>query len=205
MESKRIATITTICVLVGVLVGAFIVFMTLNDKKGDAGNGENTEQTTASTAASEEDASAEEEAPVEQPKRRARRNVASDFGRIAPIGQDNQVQEIPTKEEILNFAHEMLDNYRNSTDEEKMQMQMGLGMAQYVMDYMSANVANFIPMLDSEQRQRLLEAADASRELLDAIQLEMAEVASDEEIAVFGGAFQSMRTMNDSILEAAPF
>lgn len=149
------------------------------------------------------------EQPAEQPKpkrpKRSAKEASEDFGSMLPIGMDNRIQEMPTKEEVIDYAYEMLDSYRNGTDEERMQMRMATGMAQVVMSAMSGFVAGYVQQLDPDQRQQLLAAADASREILDAVQLEMAGAATDEEIAVFGGAFQSMRTLNESILDAAVF
>jgi len=152
---------------------------------------------------------AEPEQPVEQPKKkrakRTAKEASEEFGSMLPIGMDNQIQDMPTKEEVIDYAYDMLESYRNGTDEERMQMQMAMGMAQAVMNAMTGFVAGYVQTLDPDQRQKLLVAADASREILDAVQLEMAGAATDEEIAVFGGAFQSMRALNNSILDAMVF
>ena len=145
------------------------------------------------------------EEPAPEKKKRAKRDAASTFTSISPIGMDSQIQEMPTKEEVIDYAYEMLDYYRNYTEEEKMQMQMAMGVMQYYMEAMRMNIAEYVQQLDFDQRMQLAQVADESRELLDALQLEMSRAATDEEIAVFGGALQSMQAMNDSLLKAALF
>ena len=48
-------------------------------------------------------------------------------------------------------------------------------------------------------------AAGGSLELLDAIQEEMMPNVTNEEMQVFGGVFQSMRNLNESLLNSALF
>ena len=145
------------------------------------------------------------EEPAPEKKKRAKRDAASTFTSISPIGMDSQIQEMPTKEEVIDYAYEMLDYYRNYTEEEKMQMQMAMGVMQYYMEAMRMNIAEYVQQLDFDQRMQLAQVADESRELLDALQVEMSRAATDEEISVFGGAFQSMQALNDSLIDAAIF
>ena len=63
----------------------------------------------------------------------------------------------------------------------------------------------FIQRMSQEQRDQLLQAAGGSLDLLDAIQEEMMYNVTDEEIQVFGGVFQSMRNLNESLLNSVIF
>ena len=59
--------------------------------------------------------------------------------------------------------------------------------------------------MSQEQRDQLVNAAGTSRELLDAIEDEMMFDVTDDEVQVFGGVFQSLRYLNESLMDAALF
>ena len=80
-----------------------------------------------------------------------------------------------------------------------------MGMASYVVNGIAQNADQFIQRMNDEQRNQLLQAAGGSLDLLDAIQEEMMYNVTDEETQVFGGVFQSMRNLNESLLNSALF
>jgi len=145
------------------------------------------------------------EEPAPEKKKRAKNNVAVSFENVATVGQNSQPEEYATTSEVVDYAYEMLDYYRNYTDEEKMQMAQAMSMMQYYMEEIRANAMEYVQALNMEERQQLIDAVSTYQEYISAVQQEFAGIATDEEIAVFGGALQSMQDMNDSLLKAALF
>lgn len=146
----------------------------------------------------------EEEEPAPPPRRRQRRDINSSINRMVPM-QNDQVQGMPTREEAVDAAWDILTAYRESTPEEKYQMAMVMNVASYMLYGISQNAGQFIQRMTPEQRDQLVAAAGASRELLDAIQEEMGSNVTPEEVQVFGGVFQSMQYLNESLMDAALF
>ena len=147
----------------------------------------------------------EEPEPEEQPKpRRQRRDVNSSINRMMPM-QGDQVQGMPTREEAVDAAWDILNSYREASPQEKQQMAMVMNMASYMVNGIAQNAGQFIQRMTPEQRDQLLQAAGGSLDLLDAIQEEMMYDVTDEEIQVFGGVFQSMRNLNESLMNSALF
>jgi len=143
--------------------------------------------------------------PEEQPKpRRQRRDVNSSISRMMPV-QGDQVQGMPTREEAVNAAWDILSAYRESTPQEKQQMAMVMNMASYMVNGIAQNAGQFIQRMTPEQRDQLVQAAGGSLDLLDAIQEEMMPNVTNEEMQVFGGVFQSMRNLNESLMNSALF
>ena len=145
-----------------------------------------------------------EDEPAPQPRRRQRRDVNSSINRMMPV-QGDQVQGMPTREEAVNAAWDILSAYREASPQEKQQMYMVMNMASYVVNGIAQNADQFIQRMTPEQRDQLLNAAGGSLELLDAIQEEMLPNVTDEEMQVFGGIFQSMRGLNESLMNSALF
>jgi len=141
----------------------------------------------------------EPEPEVEEPKPRRQRQR-----RMMPV-QGDQVQGMPTREEAVNAAWDILSAYREASPQEKQQMYMVMNMASYVVNGIAQNADQFIQRMTPEQRDQLLNAAGGSLELLDAIQEEMLPNVTDEEMQVFGGIFQSMRGLNESLMNSALF
>ena len=139
-----------------------------------------------------------------QPRRRQRRDINSSINRMVPM-QGDQVQGMPTREEAVDAAWDILSAYRESSPQEKQQMAMVMNMASYMLYGISQNAGQFVQRMTPEQRDQLVNAAGASRELLDAIQEEMMNNVTDEEVQVFGGVFQSMQYLNESLMNAALF
>ena len=143
--------------------------------------------------------------PEEQPKpRRQRRDVNSSINRMMPV-QGDQIQGMPTREEAVDAAWDILNSYREASPQEKQQMAMVMNMASYMLYGISQNAGQFIQRMTPEQRDQLVNAAGSSMELLDAIQEEMMPNVTDEEMQVFGGVFQSMRGLNESLMNSALF
>ena len=142
--------------------------------------------------------------PEEQPKPRRRRDVNSSISRMMPV-QGDQVQGMPTREEAVDAAWDILTAYREASPQEKQQMAMVMGMASYVVNGIAQNADQFIQRMTPEQRDQLVQAAGGSLDLLDAIQEEMMYNVTNEEVQVFGGVFQSMRNLNESLLNATLF
>ena len=143
--------------------------------------------------------------PEEQPKpRRQRRDVNSSISRMMPV-QGDQVQGMPTREEAVNAAWDILSAYRESSPQEKQQMAMVMNMASYMVNGIAQNAGQFVQRMTPEQRDQLLQAAGGSLDLLDAIQEEMMYNVTNEEMQVFGGVFQSMRNLNESLMNSALF
>ena len=153
------------------------------------------------------------EAPAEEPaaempapeKKRAKRDTAIRFENVTSVARNSQPEEYATPGEVVDYAYEVLDYYRNYTDEEKMQMAQALSMMQYYMEEVRANALEYVQALNAEERQQLVDAVATYQEYISAVQQEFARIATDEEIAVFGGALQSMQDMNESLLNAALF
>ena len=151
------------------------------------------------------------EAPVEeppeeepQPRARRRRDVSSSISRVVPV-QNNQVQGMPTREEAVDAARDILYSYRDATPQEKQQMAMAMNMASYMVAGIAQNMGQFVQRMTPEQRDQLLKSSQASQELLNAIQEEMAFEVTPEETQVFGGVFQSLQYMNQTLLNSAQF
>ena len=143
--------------------------------------------------------------PEEQPKpRRQRRDINSSLNRMMPV-QGDQVQGMPSREEAVNAAWDILSAYRESTPQERQQMAMVMNMASYMVNGIAQNAGQFVQRMTPEQRDQLLQAAGGSLDLLDAIQEEMMYNVTNEEMQVFGGVFQSMRNLNESLLNSATF
>ena len=150
------------------------------------------------------EAEPEEEEPAPQPRRRQRRDINSSINRMMPM-QNDQVQGIPTREEAVDAAWDILSAYREASPQEKYQMAMVMNIASNMLYGISQNAGQFIQQMTPEQRDQLVNAAGASRELLDAIQEEMVNNVTPEEVQVFGGIFQSMQYLNESLMDAALF
>ena len=146
----------------------------------------------------------EPEPEPEQPKPRRRRDVNSSINRMMPV-QGDQVQGMPTREEAVDAAWDILNSYREASPQEKQQMAMVMNMASYMLYGISQNAGQFIQRMTPEQRDQLVNAAGSSMELLDAIQEEMMYNVTDEEMQVFGGVFQSLRGLNESLMNSALF
>ncbi len=148
----------------------------------------------------------EPEPEVEEPKprRRQRRDINSSLNSMMPV-QGNQVQGMPSREEAVNAAWDILSSYREASPQEKQQMAMVMNMASYMVNGIAQNAGQFIQRMTPEQRDQLIQAAGGSLDLLDAIQEEMMPNVTNEEMQVFGGVFQSMRNLNESLLNSALF
>ena len=146
----------------------------------------------------------EEEEPAPQPRRRQRRDINSSINRMMPM-QDNRVQGMPTREEAVDAAWDILSAYREATPQEKYQMAMVMNIASNMLYGISQNAGQFISQMDPQMRDQLVNAAGSSLELLDAIQEEMINNVTPEEVQVFGGIFQSMQYLNESLMNAALF
>ena len=147
-----------------------------------------------------------EEPPEEEPQPRARRrrDVSSSISRVVPV-QNNQVQGMPTREEAVDAARDILYSYREATPQEKQQMAMAMNMASYMIAGIAQSAGQFVQRMTPEQRDQLLRSSQASQELLNAIQEEMAFEVTPEETQVFGGVFQSLQYMNQTLLNSSQF
>ena len=147
-----------------------------------------------------------EEPPEEEPQPRARRrrDVSSSISRVVPV-QNNQVQGMPTREEAVDAARDILYSYRDATPQEKQQMAMAMNMASYMIAGIAQSAGQFVQRMTPEQRDQLLRSSQASQELLNAIQEEMAFEVTPEETQVFGGVFQSLQYMNQTLLNSSQF
>ena len=142
------------------------------------------------------------EEPAPQPRRqRQRRDLNSSINTMNPI----QSQNMPTREEAVNAARDILASYREASPQEKQQMAMVMNIAAGFMNGISQNAGQFIQQMSPEQRDRLVNSAGTSLELLSAVQEEMMYDITPEEAQVFGGVFQSMRNLNESLLNSAIF
>ena len=194
--NKKDVILPVVLVLVAViLVGGFIALK----KHKDTVN-----PTPAPVAVVEEVEEEPVEEPAPQPRRRQRRDINSSLNRMMPV-QGDQVQGMPTREEAVNAAWDILSAYREASPQEKQQMYMVMNMASYVVNGIAQNADQFIQRMTPEQRDQLLQAAGGSLDLLDAIQEEMMYDVTNEEMQVFGGVFQSMRGLNESLMNSALF
>ena len=193
--NKKDVILPVVLILVAILlVGGFIALK----KHKDTVN-----PTPAPVAAVEE----VEEEPVEEPApqpRRRRRDLNSSISSMMPV-QNNQVQGMPTREDAINAARDILTAYREASPQEKQQMYMVMNIASNMLYGISQNAGQFIQQMSQEQRDQLVNAAGTSRELLDAIEDEMMFDVTDDEVQVFGGVFQSLRYLNESLMDAALF
>ena len=195
MNKKDIILPVALVLAALILVGGFIALKHHKDKVAP---------TPPPVAVIEEPEEEPEEEPAPQPRRRQRRDVNSSISRMMPV-QNDQVQGMPTREEAVDTARDILASYREASPQEKQQMYMVMNMASYVVNGIAQNADQFIQRMTPEQRDQLLQAAGGSLDLLDAIQEEMMYDVTDEEIQVFGGVFQSMRNLNESLLNSALF
>lgn len=142
------------------------------------------------------------EEPAPQPRRqRQRRDLNSSINTMNPM----QGQNMPTREEAVNAARDILASYREASPQEKQQMAMVMNIAAGFMNGISQNAGQFIQQMSPEQRDRLVNSAGTSLELLSAVQEEMMYDITPEEAQVFGGVFQSMQNLNESLMNAALF
>ena len=142
------------------------------------------------------------EEPAPQPRRqRQRRDLNSSINTMNPM----QGQNMPTREEAVNAARDILASYREASPQEKQQMAMVMNIAAGFMNGISQNAGQFIQQMSPEQRDRLVNSAGTSLELLSAVQEEMMYDITPEEAQVFGGVFQSMQNLNESLLNSAIF
>ena len=141
------------------------------------------------------------EEPAPQPRRRQRRDINSSINTMNPM----QGQNMPTREEAVNAARDILASYREASPQEKQQMAMVMNIAAGFMNGISQNAGQFIQQMSPEQRDRLVNSAGTSLELLSAVQEEMMYDITPEEAQVFGGVFQSMQNLNESLMNAALF
>ena len=194
--NKKDIILPVALVLAAILaVGGFIALKHHKDKVAP---------TPAPVAVVEEPVEEPEEEPAPQPRRRQRRDINSSLNRMMPV-QGDQVQGMPTREEAISAARDILTAYREASPQEKQQMYMVMNMASYVVNGIAQNADQFIQRMTPEQRDQLVNAAGGSLELLDAIQEEMMYNVTDEEMQVFGGIFQSMRGLNESLMNSALF
>ena len=201
MENKNSTTIVILAAAALLVVGGFAALKNHKDRVAP---------TPTPVAVEEAQAPAEEPAvedPAPEKKKRAKRDTATaiTFENVTSVGQNSQPEEYATTSEVVDYAYEMLDYYRNYTEEEKMQMAQAMSMMQYYMEEVRANAMEYVQALNMEERQQLIDAVSTYQEYISAVQQEFAGIATDEEIAVFGGALQSMQAMNDSLLKAALF
>ena len=197
MNNKNAVILPVVLILAAALVvGGFIALKHHKDKVAP---------TPAPVAVVEEPVEEPvEDEPAPQPRRRQRRDVKSSINRMMPV-QGDQVQGMPTREEAVDAAWDILSAYREASPQEKQQMAMVMNMASYMLYGISQNAGQFIQRMTPEQRDQLVNAAGSSMELLDAIQEEMMYNVTDEEMQVFGGVFQSMRNLNESLMNSALF
>ena len=136
----------------------------------------------------------------QRPQRQRAQN--DDFGsgidRIVPM-QGN----LPTREEAVNFAYDVLDRYRNGTPEEQERIRAGAERTANLLNGISANTDRIVENMNDEQRQRLVDRISNSQELLSAIRQEMESTVSEDEIRTFGGVYMALRNLNESLLNAA--
>ena len=113
-----------------------------------------------------EEAPAVEEPPVEQPMRTRRGNVTEDLGRMNPLGGG----QLPTKEEAIDAAWDVLNAYREASPEEKRQIATQLIMAQGMLNGFAQNAGALIQQVPPERREEIINTASASIDLLAAVQ-----------------------------------
>lgn len=143
-----------------------------------------------------------EEKPAPQPRRqRQRRDINSSINAVNPM----QAQNMPTREEAVDAAWDILTAYREASPQEKQQMAMVMTIAAGLLNGFSQNAGQFIQQMPQDQRDRIVNSAGTSLELLSAVQEEMMNNITPEEAQVFGGVFQSMQNLNESLMNAALF
>ena len=192
MEKKTVYTVVAVIVAAILLVVGFVVLKHHKDR-------------VAPTPPPVVEVTVEEPPEEEpQPRARRRRDVSSSISRVVPV-QNNQVQGMPTREEAVDAARDILYSYREATPQEKQQMAMAMNMASYMVAGIAQNMGQFVQRMTPEQRDQLLKSSQASQELLNAIQEEMAFEVTPEETQVFGGVFQSLQYMNQTLLNSAQF
>ena len=193
MEKKTVYSVVAIIVAAILLVAGFVVLKHHKDR-------------VAPTPPPPVVEAPVEEPPEEEPQPRARRrrDVSSSISRVVPV-QNNQVQGMPTREEAVDAARDILYSYREATPQEKQQMAMAMNMASYMVAGIAQNMGQFVQRMTPEQRDQLLKSSQASQELLNAIQEEMAFEVTPEETQVFGGVFQSLQYMNQTLLNSSQF
>ena len=103
----------------------------------------------------------------------------------------------------MDFAYNVLGRYRNGTPEEQERIRAGAERAANLLNGISANADRNVENMNDEQRQRLVDRISNSQELLSAIQQEMENSVSEDEIRTFGGVYMSLRNLNESLLNAA--
>ena len=195
MNKKDVILPVVLILAAVILVGGFIALK----KHKDTVN-----PTPAPVAVVEEVEEEPVEEPAPQPRRRQRRDINSSISSMMPV-QNNQVQGMPTREDAINAARDILTAYREASPQEKQQMYMVMNIASNMLYGISQNAGQFIQQMSQEQRDQLVNAAGTSRELLDAIEDEMMFDVTDDEVQVFGGVFQSLRYLNESLMDAALF
>ena len=143
-----------------------------------------------------------EEEPAPRPRRqRQRRDINSSLNAVNPM----QAQNMPTREEAVDAAWDILTAYREASPQEKQQMAMVMTIAAGLLNGFSQNAGQFIQQMPQDQRDRIVNSAGTSLELLSAVQEEMMNNITPEEAQVFGGVFQSMQNLNESLMNAALF
>jgi len=151
----------------------------------------------------EEQPPAEPEAPARR-QRRSNINLNAGFNNMMPLQQNGQVQRMPTKEEAIQGARDILNAYRNATPQEKQQFAMAMTVTSMVVNGIAQNASSFIGRLSPEQQEQAIQSATQAQELLGAVASELGDSTSQEERAVFGNAFQSLNNLNDSIINPRP-
>ena len=192
MEKKTVYTVVAVIVAAILLVVGFVLLKQHKDR-------------VAPTPPPVVEAPVEEPPEEEpQPRARRRRDVSSSISRVVPV-QNNQVQGMPTREEAVDAARDILYSYREATPQEKQQMAMAMNMASYMIYGITQSAGQFMQQMNPQMRDQLLKSSQASQELLNAIQEEMAFEVTPEETQVFGGVFQSLQYMNQTLLNSAQF
>ena len=195
MNKKDVILPVVLILAAVILVGGFIALK----KHKDTVN-----PTPAPVAVVEEVEEEPAEEPAPQTRRRQRRDLNSSISSMMPV-QNNQVQGMPTREDAINAARDILTAYREASPQEKQQMYMVMNIASNMLYGISQNAGQFIQQMSPQMRDQLVNSSAASRELLDAIQEEMSMEVTQEEVQVFGGVFQSLQYLNETLLDAALF
>ena len=139
----------------------------------------------------------EEEPPPEPPKQTTQKSkpvVVEEINDMNPM----MGGELPTREEAIQAAQEILTRYREASPEERQQIVMGVTMMQGIINGLSMNAGALLQQMPEEERERVANLAAGSQDLLDAVQEEMFYEVSDEEAQVFGGLFQSFRNASQA-------
>ena len=198
-KENIIIAVTTVCLAV-LLVGGIITLKYFKDQKAEP------EPAVAETVVEEAPVEEEPEQVVEQPKRRRRtvKEANDELNNMTPMMMGNG--DIPTKEEAVNAAWDILNAYRDASPEEKQQMEVGIMIMQGVINSLSQNAGALLQRMSPEERERVASSAAASQELLYAVQEEMMSSANvtDDEARVFGGLFQSFWNASQSFSNVPP-